>query len=192
MRRDVPKRYQALYARAMRGKSRKAAIHSFCAECVGYVVKEIHLCTDAGCPLFPYRPRATAPPAMRNAAQNGKTSTKSPKAGKCTPGIPTAKMGELISRVPPQEHGEVLGKIQTKPKSDGSPRGTFGGREKSLPSGIDKRESYEAQQLSKHQETGYSVSGALAFGPCGESWSEIILTFLRKFGFCACNNRRTW
>jgi len=85
MRRDVPKRYQALYARAMQGKSRKAAMHSFCAECVGYVTTEIYLCTDPGCPLFPYRPRATAPPAMRNAVQNGAESTKSPKAGKCTP-----------------------------------------------------------------------------------------------------------
>ena len=47
---------QALYNRAMTGKSRKAAMHAFCLECCGWLVNEIFECTDAGCPLYPYRP----------------------------------------------------------------------------------------------------------------------------------------
>ena len=53
--RDTPPKYRAMYKRAMTGKSRKAAMQVFCAECVGYVSAEIKLCTDKGCPLYPYR-----------------------------------------------------------------------------------------------------------------------------------------
>lgn len=55
MERQIPKRYRGLYQRAMNKKSRKAAIRSFCIECVGYVEKEVKDCTDSGCPLFRYR-----------------------------------------------------------------------------------------------------------------------------------------
>jgi hypothetical protein len=55
--REVPKMYQGVYNRAMTGNSRKAAMHAFCAECVGYVGAEIKNCTDSGCPLYPYRPQ---------------------------------------------------------------------------------------------------------------------------------------
>lgn len=51
--REVPKKYRALYKR--RKKSRKAAIRSFCLECVGYVGIEVKLCSDDACPLFKYR-----------------------------------------------------------------------------------------------------------------------------------------
>jgi hypothetical protein len=53
MARDIPRRYQALYKR--RKRSRKSAIRSQCLECVGYVAKEVELCTDPGCPLFSWR-----------------------------------------------------------------------------------------------------------------------------------------
>jgi len=55
MQRKVPKKYKNLYEKAMKGSSRRAAMKSFCAECVGYVSKEIEKCTDVGCPLYPYR-----------------------------------------------------------------------------------------------------------------------------------------
>jgi hypothetical protein len=48
--------------------------------------------------------------------------------------------------------GELLSKIEHKPKPDGSHKGTFGGSQKSLPSGISKRESHQAQTLAKHPE----------------------------------------
>jgi hypothetical protein len=54
--RNMPSSYQATYRTAMRGRSMKAAIKSFCLECVGYQREEIKVCTDTGCPLFPYRP----------------------------------------------------------------------------------------------------------------------------------------
>ena len=58
MLRDVPVKFQRIYRRAMTGKSRKAAMHAFCAECCGYQIKEVYLCTDLGCPLYPYRPQS--------------------------------------------------------------------------------------------------------------------------------------
>jgi len=53
--RDIPVRYVKMYARAMKGKSRKAAMRMQCIECMGYVESEVDLCTDPGCPLYPYR-----------------------------------------------------------------------------------------------------------------------------------------
>jgi len=51
--RNIPKKYQSMYKR--RKKSRKAAIRSFCLECVGYSENEVKLCTDEACPLFKWR-----------------------------------------------------------------------------------------------------------------------------------------
>jgi len=55
MNRDIPRKYRKLYQKAVSGRSRKAAIRSFCVECVGYVEKEVPICTDLGCPLYHYR-----------------------------------------------------------------------------------------------------------------------------------------
>ncbi len=55
---QMPKQYRATYKRAMTGRSRKAAMRAFCGECCGWEIKEVFLCTDYGCPLFPYRPRS--------------------------------------------------------------------------------------------------------------------------------------
>jgi len=53
---EMPETMRKTYQRAMRGRSQKAAIVSFCFECVGYLRPEVELCTDLGCPLYPYRP----------------------------------------------------------------------------------------------------------------------------------------
>jgi len=55
MMRQIPKKYVKLYAKAMKGKSRKTAMKVFCLECVGYDPKEVTQCGDIGCPLYPYR-----------------------------------------------------------------------------------------------------------------------------------------
>jgi hypothetical protein len=55
---QMPRAYRGIYKRAVEGKSRKAAMHAFCAECCGYQIKEVFLCTDLGCPLYPSRPRS--------------------------------------------------------------------------------------------------------------------------------------
>ena len=50
--------------------------------------------------------------------------------------------------------GELLAAIPNKPKPDGSPRGTFGGSEKSLPTGISKRTSQRAQARAAGHGSG--------------------------------------
>jgi hypothetical protein len=54
-RHSMPRKYFALYERATTGKSRKAAIRSFCLECCGYSSLEVRKCTDLGCPLYIFR-----------------------------------------------------------------------------------------------------------------------------------------
>lgn len=55
---EMPRRYRDAYDRAMKGRSRKAAMYSFCLECCGWEIREVFLCTSPECPLFPYRPRS--------------------------------------------------------------------------------------------------------------------------------------
>lgn len=57
-REEMPRLYRACYDKAVSGKSRKAAMRAFCAECCGWQINEVYLCTDLGCPLYPYRPRS--------------------------------------------------------------------------------------------------------------------------------------
>lgn len=53
---EMPKVNVSVYLRAVRGKSRPAAIKAFCMECVGWQRREVALCTSLACPLYPYRP----------------------------------------------------------------------------------------------------------------------------------------
>ncbi len=53
---DTPRAYRKNYDRAMAGQSRKAAMHAFCLECMGWAREEIKVCTSPACPLYPYRP----------------------------------------------------------------------------------------------------------------------------------------
>jgi hypothetical protein len=55
---QMPRSYRANYDKAVSGKSRKAAMRAFCLECCGYEIREVFLCTDLRCPLYPYRPRS--------------------------------------------------------------------------------------------------------------------------------------
>jgi len=57
---EMPNSYRRKYLRAMSGRSMKSAIKSFCLECVGYQREEVKLCTDLGCPLYPYRPTSAS------------------------------------------------------------------------------------------------------------------------------------
>jgi len=54
--RDIPKIYRRIYQQAVKGKSRKAAIHAFCLECVSWEREEVRLCTSPECPLFAFKP----------------------------------------------------------------------------------------------------------------------------------------
>jgi hypothetical protein len=57
--------------------------------------------------------------------------------------------------------GELLKAIRPKPKSDCSGKGTFGGRDPSLPSGITKRASHKAQTIASNPEIIDSLCGLL-------------------------------
>ena len=58
---QIPKLYLATYEKAIGGRSRKSAMHAFCLECCGWQIKEVFLCSDLGCPLYPYRPCSRVP-----------------------------------------------------------------------------------------------------------------------------------
>lgn len=53
---QIPRSYRACYDKAVQGRSLRAAINSFCLECVCWQTKEIRLCTDKACPLWMIRP----------------------------------------------------------------------------------------------------------------------------------------
>jgi len=74
---DMPKLYRGIYDKTVSGKSRKAAMHAFCLECCGWVIKEVHLCTDLRCPLYPYRPRSRVSPVAPQGLPNEPESRKS-------------------------------------------------------------------------------------------------------------------
>jgi hypothetical protein len=46
----------------------------------------------------------------------------------------------------------MLATQERKAKPDGSRKGTFGGSEKTLPPGIDKKESHKVQEIYRHPE----------------------------------------
>lgn len=54
-----PRHLLPLFSRAAAGNSRASAIKAMCLECVGFVRKEITLCTAHDCPLYTYRPFQT-------------------------------------------------------------------------------------------------------------------------------------
>lgn len=55
---EMPQRHRAAYDRAMSGRSRKAAVSSFCRMYMGWrnAAREVRHCSDPACPLYPYRP----------------------------------------------------------------------------------------------------------------------------------------
>lgn len=65
----------SVHDKTMTGKSRKAAIHAFCFECVLWQGKEVSRCTDAAFPLYPYRPLPRSSQDMPQSNENGPEST---------------------------------------------------------------------------------------------------------------------
>lgn len=53
---QMPRSYRANYDKAVSGKSLRAAINSFCLECICWQIEEIRNCTDLACPLYAVRP----------------------------------------------------------------------------------------------------------------------------------------
>ena len=57
-RKQMPARFRTTYDRAMKGRSRKAAVAAQCYECLGWEIGHGTDCTSPACPLYPYRPFA--------------------------------------------------------------------------------------------------------------------------------------
>ena len=53
---NMPSSCRGAYKKAVAHKSMRSAINSQCVECMGYVRKEVSVCSDLGCPLYSYRP----------------------------------------------------------------------------------------------------------------------------------------
>ncbi len=52
----MPPIYRATYKKAVAGKSLRAAVNSFCAECTMWQREEVRLCASLACQFYPYRP----------------------------------------------------------------------------------------------------------------------------------------
>lgn len=53
---EMPPIYRATYKKAVAGKSLRAAVNSFCAECTMSQREEVRRCTSLACPLYAVRP----------------------------------------------------------------------------------------------------------------------------------------
>lgn len=75
--RELPEKNRGAYKRAMAGKSRKAAMESFCILCCGGEINEVFVCTDESCPLHPYRPQSRLSTGGSEGQPLAETSKKS-------------------------------------------------------------------------------------------------------------------
>jgi hypothetical protein len=80
-RKQIPKLYRGIYDKAVTGRSRKAAMHAQCLECCGWQVKEVFLCTDLGCPLYPYRPKSRVSPVAPQSVPNEPETKNATRTG---------------------------------------------------------------------------------------------------------------
>jgi len=74
---EMPRLYRDCYDKAGSGKSRKAAMRAFCDECCGWQIKEVYLCTDLACSLYPYRPRSRVSQGAPQSVPDGPESKNS-------------------------------------------------------------------------------------------------------------------
>jgi hypothetical protein len=52
----MPESHHGTYRRAVSGKSLRAAVDAFCAECCGYDREAVRTCPAIACPLWSVRP----------------------------------------------------------------------------------------------------------------------------------------
>lgn len=78
---EYPKKYRAIYRRAMTGRSRTAAIRAMCLQCGGYSEKEVTLCTSPNCPLFSYRLKGGGPIRPKKQEKNSQERAIGAKDG---------------------------------------------------------------------------------------------------------------
>lgn len=70
---QMPRSYRAVYEKAVRGRSLRASINSFCLECICFQVEEIRNCSDKACPLWAVRPYQSV---VQDACEGRSTRTR--------------------------------------------------------------------------------------------------------------------
>ena len=75
---QIPRKYRAIYDRAIKGKGLRAAINAQCLECVAWISDEVRNCTDLACPLWVVRPYRIS----RNSQNKDFSGAESTKTGK--------------------------------------------------------------------------------------------------------------
>ena len=75
---QIPRKYRAIYDRAVKGKGLRAAVDAQCLECVCYKSDEVRNCTDLACPLRAVRPYRIS----RNSQTEAFSSVESENSGK--------------------------------------------------------------------------------------------------------------
>ena len=75
---QIPRKYRAIYDRAIKGKGLRAAINAQCLECVAWISDEVRNCTDLACPLWAVRPYRIS----RNSQNEAFSSVESKNSGK--------------------------------------------------------------------------------------------------------------
>lgn len=82
---QIPTSCRAVYRKAVRGKSLRAAVNAQCLECVGWQRVEVTNCTDTGCPLYAVRPYQNVseggPDAGEIDEESTNSSSRAPRAG---------------------------------------------------------------------------------------------------------------
>jgi hypothetical protein len=73
----MPRKYRAVYKRAVKGKSLRSAVNAQCLECCYWQSREVTLCTDLACPLYAVRPYRLS----GNGYQGGLSGAESKKSG---------------------------------------------------------------------------------------------------------------
>jgi hypothetical protein len=74
---QIPRAYRQTYDRAVKGKSLRAAVNSFCLECVCWQIREVRDCTDLACPLYGVRPYQEFPQSGHDGHSGRPESTES-------------------------------------------------------------------------------------------------------------------
>lgn len=80
---EMPPIYRATYKKAVAGKSLRATVNSFCAECTMWQREEVRRCTSLACQLYPYRPyRDKAKRGSKNTSEDANFGVESENSGK--------------------------------------------------------------------------------------------------------------
>ena len=97
---DVPSQHRNVYDRAMRGKSRKAAVRCYCLMCVGWSWDEVRKCSAPACPLYLYRLGGSETKRLTPPIEGEVASATATDGAECSPGRARRASGDSGARRP--------------------------------------------------------------------------------------------